>query len=439
MNLVKKLFSIDIDHLHDQGNFVLSARFWSFIWFFLRQVKWLLLVIGLLAAVEAIFISFTYWYIGQVVEQTRFEAGFLLLGLGLIAGRAIAQESLRYFENILFLPYFGNMVRRQCFYYTANHSLSYFQNDFAGRIANKLLQCGPALRDATLSVVVALVFVGTLFVSNILLVTNVHPLLALPQLVWLIGYISTMSYFLPRIKKRSTITAESMSTLTGQVVDSLTNILTAKYYARLRHEDKRATGFIQTHGDNIEKALFLSTMQSVVVSIINAALIASTMAIGYWLVTTHEAVGISALAMALPMVFQMTFWSGWIMREMAGIFENLGTVQEGIDALSKPHTVEDRPDATDLDLQGKAPSALDSESEHAIQTALEGVMHGKTVIAIAHRLSTLRQMDRIIVMEQGRIIEDGTHEALVQKEDGHYARLWSMQSGGFLLSSGHGD
>lgn len=608
MSIVKKLFCIDVDKLPHDGNFVLPSKFWPFIGFFLKQIKWLLLLIGSLAAIEAMLISFTYWFIGQIVEQQTFDLLFLLLGLSFIAGRTLAQELLRFCENTLYIPYFGNMVRRQCFYYTSRHSLSYFQNDFAGRIANKLLQCGPALRDATLSVVVALVFVGTLFWTNVALVTQVHILLALPQLVWISCYSIILWYFLPKIKTRSTITAESMSTLTGQVVDSFTNILAAKYFARVKDEDKRATGFIQKHGDNIHKALFLSTLQSIAVGVINVLLIASTMIIGYWLVTSDETIGISALAMALPMVVQTTFWSNWIMNEMARIFENLGTVQEGIDTLSKPHHVQDKdnagilrtdkkpvsinysdvcfdydrdetdginpvfenlnlhipagqkvglvgrsgagkstitslivraydlqsgeilindqnvadvtqdslrenitvvtqesylfhrsifeniqygkPDASMeeiveaakrahahdfiLDLEDnkgrkgyeahvgergvklsggqkqrigiarailkdapilildEATSALDSESEAAIQNALEGIMENKTVIAIAHRLSTLRQMDRIIVMEAGKIIEDGTHDELITIKDGHYAKLWSMQSGGFL-------
>jgi len=344
-----------------------------------------------------------------------------------------------------------------------------------------------------------------------------------------------------------------------------------------------------------------------VINVLNTILLISTAFVGFWLIETQGQAGIAAMAMALPMVLQATFQSNWIMFEVSGIFENLGQVQEGIDVLSKPHSVVTKKGAQDLIVDGKpasidyrsvsfdydrvdegqkailekfnlsipagqkvglvgrsgagkstitnlimraydvkageiaindqniadvtqyslrtnitvvtqesylfhrsifdniqygkpdatmddvieaakrasahefilgledsegrkgyeahvgergvklsggqkqrigiarailkdapilildeATSALDSESEHAIQTALESIMDNKTVIAIAHRLSTLRQMDRIIVMDQGQIIEDGTHDELVAIKGGHYAKLWAMQSGGFL-------
>lgn len=599
-----KPFQIDINHLPNDGDFTLPDKFWPFIWFFLKQIKWVLLLIGTVAAIEAISIGVTYWFFGQLVERQDFSFEFLMLGIGIFALVPITANLLRYSENALYLPYFGNMVRRQCFYYTARQGLTYFQNDFAGRIANKLLQCGPALRDAALSVVGALVFVGTLLLTNIVLMIRFDIMLALPLMIWAVLYILILRHYLPVIKARSTVTAESMSTLTGQVVDSFTNILAAKYFARTNHEDARAVHFLEDHGKNMHYLYSKTTQQSIAIGVINFALVASTMAIGYWLVTGEKGVGASALAMALPMVIQTTFWSGWIMNEMSRIFESLGTVQEAMETLSKPHSVVDRKDADTLSVPGnraeiifqnvffnygdkdspvlekfdlhipagqklglvgrsgagkstitsllvraydvqkgailiagqniadvtqeslrrqitvvtqdsylfhrsvlenirygqpaakmndvieaagrasahdfikdvadnrgrqaydahvgergvklsggqkqrigiarailkdapilildEATSALDSESEHAIQSALENIMEGKTVIAIAHRLSTLRQMDRIIVMEKGRIIEDGTHDELIAVSNGHYAKLWSMQSGGFI-------
>ena len=601
---IKKPFHIDIHYVPNDGNFVLPDRFFAFIGFFWRQIKWLLILIASLAAIEAIFTSLTYWYLGEIVKQQDYTMAFVMVGIGIVAGRFISVETLRFSEYVLYWPHFGNMVRRQCFHYTARHSLAYFQNDFAGRIANKLLQCGNALRDATLSIVVALVFVGTIFITNVILVLQVSFALALPQILWVFAYISILSFFLPKIKMRATATAESMSTLTGQIVDSFTNILAAKYFARTRHEDARANDFMADHSAKGMRMMVTSCKQSALISLINFLLIGSTIVIGIQLVAANNTLGIAALAMTLPMVIQTSFWSGWIMRELSGIFENLGTVQEGIDTLSLPHGVTDsdaaqaltipqghadirlnnisfhydqadkpvlqdfeltipagqkvglvghsgagkstitslivrafdvndgaihiaghnikdvtqdslrqaitvvtqdsylfhrsvldnirygKPNATvdeviaaarkasahdfipdlidnagrtaydahvgerGVKLSGgqkqrisiarailknspilildEATSALDSESEAAIQNALESIMDTKTVIAIAHRLSTLRQMDRIIVMDHGKIVEDGTHDSLIAKPGGHYAKLWAMQSGGFL-------
>jgi ATP-binding cassette subfamily B multidrug efflux pump len=595
-----KHFHIEISHLPDDGRFILPQKFWPFVWFFLKQVKGLLLLISALAALEALSISYTYWYIGQVVGRQTFDFDFLILGLLILAVRPIAANALRFCENALYIPYFGNMIRRQCFYYTSRQSLAFFQNDFSGRIANKILQCSSAIRDATLSIVLALVFVCTLLITNVALIVRVDVFLAIPLIVWAITYICVLCYFLPKIKERTTTAAESMSTLTGQIVDSFTNILAAKYFSRMKQEDDRATHFLKDYGQKMSHALTKSTQQNIVLGVINFLLVGATISVGYWMITNQNNVGISALSMALPMVVQTTFWSGWIMGEMSKIFENLGTVKEGIPILSRPHDVTDQPNAKNMViLDGKADvifkdvsfnygqdgpsvlkefnlsirpgekvglvgqsgagkstitslvlraydlrkgnifiagqniahvtqdslreniaivtqdsylfhrsvldnirygnpeatleevvdaaiqanahnfildlvdssgrkayeahvgergvklsggqkqridiarailknapilvldeatSALDSESESAIQSGLASAMEGKTVIAIAHRFSTLRQMDRIIVLDKGMIVEDGTHNQLIQMQGSYYNKLWKLQS-----------
>lgn len=599
-----KVFRVNINHLPNEGDFVLPQKFWPFVYFFLKQANGLLLLISILAAAEAISISFTYWFIGQIVSDRLLDIQFLILGIFILAVRPIAENCLRFCENALYIPYFGNMIRRQCFYYTSQQSLSYFQNDFSGRIANKILQCSSALRDATLSIVLALVFVCTLLLANIVLILNFDVLLAIPLIIWAVAYICILYHFLPKIKERTTVAAEAMSTLTGQIVDSFSNILVAKYFARIQHEDKRAVGFLEDYGQKMSYALTKSTQQSIALSIINFLLLVSTVSIGYFMVSNDFRSGIAALAMTLPMVLQTTFWSGWIMGEMSKIFENIGTVKEGVEILTRPHEISDKRDAANLktpegkaditfknvsfhycgddapvlnsfnldikagqkvglvgssgagkstiinllvrahdikqgeiciagqnifnitqdslreniaivtqdsylfhrsvldnicygkldastddiiaaakhanahdfiqnlqDNEGRkaydayvgergvklsggqkqrigiaramlkeapilildeATSALDSESEQAIQEGLKNVMQNKTVIAIAHRLSTLRQMDRIIVLENGRIVEDGTHDQLLQQTDSHYKTIWNLQSEDFI-------
>lgn len=595
-------FIIRVDSLPNGGQFTLPNKLGPFIWFFLRQIKPLLFLIASAAAIESISISYTYWYIGEISKAKAFDLAFLLLGLLIVAIGPLASNLLTFLKNNLYIPYFGNMVRRQCFHYVSGQSISYFQNDFSGRIANKLLQCSSALRDATMSVIGSMISVCTLILTNTILLSKVNIILALPLIIWTILFIFILFHFLPRIKQRTVFAAECMSALTGQIVDTFSNILIAKYFSRTAHENDRALNFLEAYGNSMSKALLKSTQQSISLGFINFSLIAATMLIGYDMVVRNNIGGISVLVMALPMVIQTTFLSGRIMSEMSSIFENIGTVQNSIDVLSKPYDIIDKPNSKDLivtsdkaeiifknvtfnysqtadpilsefnlqikagekigligrsgegkstiisllvrafnidsgeiliagrniedvtqdslrqnislvtqnnylfhrsvldnirygrpeagldeviaaaksaqahdfienlvDHEGRrgyeayvgergvklsggqrqridiarailknapilifdeATSSMDSEGEGAIQNALNRVMNGKTVIAVAHRLSTLRQMDRIVVIDQGKVVEEGIHDILIQ-QNGHYARLWALQTEGY--------
>lgn len=604
----KKLY-IEIDQMPDGGINALPDKLVPFMWFFMRQVKGLLIVILVFELMLASSSSFIFWYVGELVKQEEYGKALLIGGLAILIVRQIFIGIIHGIYDLVYNPYFGNLIRRQLFWYTANQSLGYFQNDFAGRIANKIVQI-PSLRDAVKSMIGSVWFASVFTITNLYFMFSVHWSLGLPLLIWLFAYAGALAYFVPRVKERATIMSEDMSMLTGQIVDSLTNVLPAKYFARIKYEDDRIVRQLRVHSKSFRSTTSTFWVMSLVIDCLNSALLVTTTIVGLWLVQTQGTIGVAALAMALPMALQATFQSGWIMFEVSGIFENLGRVQDTIDALAKPHKVTDKPDAPELivkkgdasikfksvdfnygqkigderpvlqdfdleipagqkvglvgrsgagkttitgllvrahDIAGggieiagqnisdvtqdslrrsitvvtqdsylfhrsvkdniryghpdasqeeieqaaerasahefivglednkgrkaydafvgergvklsggqrqrvaiarailkKAPilildeatSALDSESEHAIQDALEGIMEGKTVIAIAHRLSTLRQMDRIIVMEEGRIIEDGTHNSLIRKKGGHYAKLWKMQSGGFLAEA----
>lgn len=594
---------MEIDRIPEGGLDTLPNKLWPFIWFFLRQIKGLLVLMLFLELFVATGVSLMFWYVGELVRNAQYSEAIILAGIGLLLMRQAGGGALHALYDLVYTPHFGNLVRRQLYWYTARQSLAFFQNDFAGRIANKMLQA-PALRDAVKSVVGSVWFAGIFTISNLWLIARVDVWLAVPLAIWLVLYALTLFYFVPRVQRRSKIHAESMSTLTGQVVDSLTNFLPTKYFAQTSYEDKRLIGLLRTHSHTFRNTTGTIWIMSVVVDFINSLLLVATATIGFWLIETQGQQGVAAMAMALPMALQATFQSGWIMFEVSSIFENLGTVQDIIDTISKPHTVKDKREARDIKLESgkaairfvsvnfnygqegkpvlknfnleipagqkvglvgrsgagkstitsllvraydleagkilldgqdisevtqdslrkqitmvtqdsylfhrsvlenigygnhgaskdeiikaakrasahefietlvdnkgrkaydahvgergvklsggqrqrigiarailkdtpilildEATSALDSESEHAIQYALETVMVGKTVIAIAHRLSTLRQMDRIIVMEAGQIIEDGTHNQLLSFPQGHYAKLWKMQSGGFL-------
>lgn len=602
INNCDKHLRLEIDRLPPEGIKILPTELWPFIWFFLRQIKGLLILLLTVEFVLAAGISLTFWYVGELVKQEEYSTAMICGGAALLALRQISNGGVHAIYDLIYTPYFGNLIRRQLYWYTARQSLAYFQNDFAGRIANKLIQA-PSLRDAVKSTIgavwFAIVFTGT----NLWIMINTDIRLAIPLAIWLVCYALTLAYFVPRVKSRSKIHADAMSTLTGQVVDSLTNFLPTKYFARTEYEDRRIIGLLNKHSQTFRATTGTIWCMSIIIDTLNTILLISTALICFEIVETQGHAGVAIMAMALPMALQATFQSGWIMFEVSAIFEHLGTVQDIIDTLSKPHGVTDKKDAKDLKLDkghadirfknmsfhygqdkhlmsdfslsipagqkvglvgksgaGKstitsllvraydvesgeiliseqnianvtqnslrekitvvtqdsylfhrsvldnirygdldadmdsvitaakranaydfiqelednkgrtdfdahvgergvklsggqrqrigiarailkdapilildeATSALDSESEHAIQSALEDIMEDKTVIAIAHRLSTLRQMDRILVMENGKIIEDGTHDDLIKIKDGHYAKLWQMQSGGFL-------
>ena len=597
-------FRIDIDQLPPEGLDRLPTKLWPFMWFFIRQIKGLLIFIMTMELLAAVSSSVIFWYVGRLVKQENYSEALLLGGLALVFLRQQMLGVLRGTYDLLYTPYIGNVIRRQLYWYTARQSLSFFQNDFAGRIANKLIQSAPSLRDVIKSSIGAVWFASIFTISNLYFMTHISVWLALPLAVWIVLYGITLRVFVPKVQRRSAAHSHVMSHLTGQVVDGFTNFLPIKYFARTAHEDGRMIELLNDHSRTFRATTSTIWKMSLVIDLLNTSLLVATAFVGFWLIRTRGHEGVAAMAMALPMALQATFQSGWIMFEISGIFENLGRVQEGIEALTKPHTVVNAENATFLQISNRmasiafnkvsfqygqdnnlvlrdfdlivpagqkvglvgksgagkstitslimraydvqdgeilidgqnialvtqdslrenitvvtqesylfhrsikdnilygnldasmkeiiaaakqanahdfilglednhgrkgydahvgergvklsggqrqrigiaravlkdapilildeATSSLDSESEHAIQLALESVMTHKTVIAIAHRLSTLRQMDRIIVMEAGQIVEDGTHEELIRKTDGSYARLWSMQSGGFL-------
>ena len=491
-------------------------------------------------------------------------------------------------------------IRWQVHRYLLNQSMSFYQDEFAGRIATKLMQTALAVRECVIKVIDVLNYVIVYFLGMLLIVGSADWRLAAPLGVWLVGYILLLRYFIPRLGKVGEEQANARSVMTGRVVDSYSNIQTVKLFSHAKREATFAREGMMGFLDTVYRSMRLVTVLFGTLYILNALLLFSVTAISLWL-WMGQVVTIGAVAVVIGLVLRMWGMSQWIMWEMSGLFENIGTVQDGIASISLPRLVEDRPDAKEIavsrgeirfedirfhygkqkgvienlsltvkpgekvgivgrsgagkstlvnlllrfyDLESgkilidgqeiagvkqdslraqigmvtqdtsllhrsvrenilygrpdasdemlveaarraealdfiggladhkgrkgfdayvgdrgvklsggqrqriaiarvmlkdapilildEATSALDSEAEAAIQENLYKLMQGKTVIAIAHRLSTIAAMDRLVVMDQGRVIEEGSHDELVAK-GGLYAQLWQRQSGGFLL------
>ena len=584
-------------------------RVGAFAWHYLRPVRGWLVVLVLLSLAVGVLESGLYLLVGWFVDilasadpQTVFAdhgTALLLAAFAVIVLRPLLHILHDIVTNQVLVPQTTNMIRWRTHSYTLGHALGYFQGDFAGRLANRIVQVGPAVREIAVTLLDTLLYVGIFAITAFLLFSSISLWLALPMALWMIGYGLLLRYFIPLARDRSLKNADTRSVLVARVVDTYTNALTVKLFARAENE---RTSVREALARNTRAFLDLGRVivaSAGALAVMNSALLAAIAGLSLMLwregaMTTGEA------AAGLALVMRILAMSGWVMRSVRGVFENVGVVQESMRTIAQPHKVTDRVAARPLavregairfedvtfhygaetdvlegfdlaimpgekvglvgpsgagkstiaslllrlhDLEGgritidgqdiarvtqdslraqigvvtqdtsllhrsiydnilygrldatreeveraaklahahdfitaledhrgrrgyaahvgergvklsggqrqriaiarvilkdapilvldEATSALDSETEAAIQDSLEKLMQGRTVLAIAHRLSTIAALDRLIVLDQGRIVEQGTHAQLLARE-GHYARLWARQSGGFL-------
>ena len=583
----------------------------QFCRYYTRGIEHWLLLMAFLTAVTAISEALLFGILGQVVDwlatsdpETFYADSWptlvaMTLFMLVVIPVASALHSMVVHQTLM--GNFPMIVRWMGHRYLLSQSYSFFQNEFSGRIATKVMQTALAVRDTVMKLLDVILFVIIYLVTMLILVASADPRLCVPLLIWLVLYATLQRYFVPRMKNIAMLQADARSLMTGRVVDSYTNILTLKLFSRNSREAAYVKDGMTEFLDTVHPQMRLVTQLNICLWILNMLLVFSTGALGIYLWTLGS-VTPGAIAIVFSLSIRLIGMSHWIMWEIGSLFENIGTVQDGINSISIPHGITDsdkaadinvehgeisfdkvnfaynedeqvfeqlslaiasgekvgivgrsgagkstlvslllrfydtqggslkidgqdisqvtqeslrdsiamvtqdtsllhrsvrenimfgRPDATEeqmidaakqaqahefilnlrdnmgrrgydahvgergVTLSGgqrqrvaiarvllkdapilvldEATSALDSEVEATIQQSLNQLMEGKTVIAIAHRLSTIAALDKLIVFDQGKIVEQGTHQQLLAQK-GLYAKLWSHQSGGFLGS-----
>ena len=586
----------------------LPKTFFAFLWENTRGLRPYLLLLTLLTAVIGSFEALLFAMMAHIVDvlaQVQPAELWQRHGrtLALLAGTLAVSVGLSgVWALVKYQAVFSNFPMRLRWNFhrlMLGQSMAFYQDEFAGRIATKLMQTALAVRDTWLVFADILTYVLIYFGTMLAVVGAFDLRVLLPFLGWLALYVLALKYFVPRLGKVAQAQADARSLMTGRVTDAYTNIATVKLFSHSRREAAFARGAMEEFMVTAYGQMRLVTGFEIVNQCLSMALIGSTAGVTLWL-WTQGAVGVGAVAAATAMALRLNGISHWVMWELASLFEHVGTVQDGLQTLSRPNAVLDRPaagalqvprgeirfeqvdfhygsgkkviDRLDLvirpgekiglvgrsgagkstvvnlllrlyDVQGgrilidgqdiagvtqdslrrqvgmvtqdtsllhrsvrdnivygrpdateaemlraaeraeahdfivgltdpkgrkgydahvgergvklsggqrqrvaiarvmlkdapillldEATSALDSEVEAAIQRSLYKLMEGKTVVAIAHRLSTIMAMDRLVVMEHGRIVEMGDHKSLLAA-GGIYARLWAHQSGGFL-------
>jgi len=584
------------------------ATFFAFLWSCTEGLRGVLLITVFLSVLGGAFEAILFAMLGSIVDwlavippnqlwEKEKTSLLLLAGIVLCSPIIATLHSLVKFQ--ILAGNFPMLLRWKFHRHMLEQSLSFYQDEFAGRVSAKVMQTALAARETVMTVADIVVYIVIYFTTMSLVIGHFDLWLLLPFFAWLVCYITMLIFFVPRLGKAASRQADARALMTGRITDTYTNIATVKLFSHAQREAGYVRFAMQSFMKTVHAQMRLVTGIVSINTLLSMVLITCTAGVALWL-WAHERTTIGAVAAATAMALRLNGISQWIMWEMTMLFEAVGTVQDGMRTLSIPPKITDKPDAKPLaitqgdvafdhvcfsynpnknviddlslhirsgekiglvgrsgagkstivnlllrfydvnsgrilidgqniaevtqsslraqigmvtqdtsllhrsvrenlaygrptaseeeiiaaaheaeawdfiqelnDGQGRtgldayvgergvklsggqrqriaiarvmlkdapillldeATSALDSEVEIAIQSSLYRLMKGKTVIAIAHRLSTIAAMDRLIVLDQGRIVEEGNHQSLLES-NGLYARLWAHQSGGFL-------
>ncbi|MGC2166880.1 MAG: ABC transporter ATP-binding protein [Gallionella sp.] len=329
----------------------------SFYWHFIGQTPWpyvAMVVTSLCVALADMCIPV---FVGQLVSlmaaPDRAAAiaaqafSLTVMMLVVLIVRPLLQFSDIAIRHNALMPGVTSLVRWQSHWHVLRHSWPFFQQDFAGRIANRVMQTAQSLRDSVMSAIRAGLYLCTYGFVTLVLISGFDWRLTLPTLIWMLSYTIFLRFYVPRLRELARLSSDVRSLVMARVVDSYTNILTVKLFSRMADEDAYVREVLDDHQDAISKHMrmtsrFMFTLQS-----LNALLLVSTTVIGLSL-WAHGSVSASQVATALPLVWQITNMAGWVSFEVAGIFENIGVVQDGMQTISLPHTLVDEQDAKPL-------------------------------------------------------------------------------------------
>ncbi|MGE4049133.1 MAG: ABC transporter transmembrane domain-containing protein, partial [Acetobacteraceae bacterium] len=323
-----------------------------FYWHFIRQVRWLTVALFIVGGISAVLDTMIPLFIGRLVslvsshqpDTLLAEAGGQLLVMALVIG--LARPSGHVAHNILVNqivnPGFSSLIRWQNHWHVVRQSWTFFQNDFAGRIANRVMQTGPALRESLVMAFDAAWYIIVYGTTSVVLLASVDWRLALPTLAWFACYAAMLSWFVPRLRDRSRAQSEKRSTLIGRVVDSYTNILTVKLFARARDEDAFVREAIDEHTAAMRDQTRMTTAYTTTLTFMNATLITGTAAMAIWQWSEGN-IAVGMVATAIPLSWQLTNIAGWVARSVTSIFENIGTVQDGMRSIDVPRQMPDPP------------------------------------------------------------------------------------------------
>src|SRR6266850_2214079 len=354
VNVIFRLFENALDPTQQPVRSEPPAGLIEFYWHFARQAKGLFVALFAVGFLVATLDSMIPVFMGRVVslvtasDPTRLweESWQTLLGMAavLLIARPLVQTGQNLVANQAISANVSNMIRWQNHWYVARQSWAFFQNDFAGRIATRVLQTGPAIRESLVALITGVWYILVYGTSALILLGSADPWLALPVTLWFAGYLVLLRVLVPRMRDRSKEMSEARSMLTGRIVDSYTNILTVKLFARPREEDAYVRDAIEEHTGVFLRSLQLNTLFGLTLSSLNAMMVTGTAGLAVFLWTRGQ-VEVGTVAMALPMSWQIVSISGWVAWQVTNIFENIGVVQEGMMTIAQPIKLVDRPGA----------------------------------------------------------------------------------------------